>query len=358
MKFTIPQKELIAALKKAKPVVTLKSVVPCLTCGLLEAKGDTLSITGSNGDQRITVTTKASVKEEGASLIPFERLFNLIDRLSGEVTISTDEKAQAFIVAGNDKSRLFGLSADIYPPESEVGKPLDKFKDQSGIISRALNKVKAAISVNLTRPIINSVNFGAVDGKLAIVATTGSSMHLVTTELKSKTSVIIPTDAVSSLAELFPESVEYEVYENRIIAKGEGVSFMSKLIEGNFPNFAQIIPKESPPLVFEREEILRALNVISSTLDMDGKVKIESTKKGVTISSTVHETGETSSYIEGKQKLETTVVLSKQYLRDAIMATDEDEIKFEAGNGMDACALREGDFLAVISPMRTAATAK
>lgn len=352
MKFTIPQKELISALKKVKPVVTLKCVVPCLTCGFIEAKGDTISITGSNGDQRITVTTKGNIKTEGATLIPFERLINLIDRLSGEVTISTDEKSQSFIVAGNDKSRLSGLSDESYPEKSELGKPVDSFKDQFGVISRALNKVKSAISTDQSRGILNGVNLTSIDGTLSVAATNGRSLHLVKTELECKSKSIIPFDAVNSLAELFPQSVEYEIYENRIIAKADGISYMTKLIEGTFPNFTQIIPAKSDALTFDREEILRALSVISSTLDMDNKVKIESTLTGVTISSSVHETGETSTYIAGKQTLETTVVLSKQFLRDAIMATDAEQIRFEAGDGSVSCVMRDDDFLAVIAPMR------
>lgn len=359
MKFTIPQKELIAALKKVKPVVTLKSVVPCLTCGLIEAKGDTLSITGSNGDQRITVTTNATVKDEGATLIPFSRFFEMVDKMSGDIDISIDEKNQSFITSGNKKFRLFGLESSIYPPKSEVGKATCKIKDKDGTIASSLKKVKIAASFDATRYVLNGVHFKSYDGKLSFECTDGRRAHGVNSDLSADATAIVPTDAVNFIVDLFPSSCTLSFYENRIIAESEGLVYESKLIEGTYPNYRQVIPeKETPSMVFDRDEMIAAIKSVSATLDMDGKVKFESTKQGIAVSSTLHETGDSYVFIECKQKHERSFVLQGSFLSDALAQFDEDEISIENKDASSPVTIREGNFAVVIMPMRTAATAK
>lgn len=353
MKLKITKSLLISALNKCNPILPSRPVVQSMNCALVVAEGSQISITVTNMDQRITAKVEAEILEPGSTLIPFKRLLDLIDKMSGDILISADEQNIAIITCGNAKSKIYGLPANEFVPKAESGKPLSKFRDKEGCVALGLNRVKCAASSEQTRMILNGVHFTETDGKLLLEASDGRRGHRIQTNIKSTLDIIVPTQAVQSIAELFAEcDCEFRIYENRIEVESGVTILESKLIEGQFPKFRDLIP---PPLkdaiTFDRDQLLGSLKIVSTMLDEHGRVTILSSKVGVNISSTIG-TDITDVDLNGKQKVEMKLMMSAGQLKDAITNIESSEIRLEARNNRDSIVIRDGNFLAIIMPFR------
>jgi len=353
MKLTVNKPILKSALDKCNPIAPTRVTIPAMACALVEANNNKLSVTVTNQDQRVTAIIEADIETEGIALIPFKRLLDMVDRMTGEISISLNDKNVMSFSCGNGSTKLHGIDPVLAVPNPDEPKNAVKFRDKEGVIPSVINRVKSACSSDQARHVLNGVLFTEEEGSLCLVATDGRRLMGCAIGIEAKVNAIVPTLAASAIATLFTEvDSEFSVSENLMTITSESTVFQTKLIEGNFPNWKQIIPGKADALKFKREEVLLALKFTSSISDTDGRISIESTKKGATISSVVNGEGEAAYEIAGKQKLETKVVLNSQFLKDAVSSLHGDEFEMESEKPTHPLKITEGDFVAVIMPMR------
>jgi DNA polymerase-3 subunit beta len=244
MKITIPSQSLASALAKHKSVIATRLTLPILGNILLEADGDSLTLTSNNLDQSLSLTLECGVAEPGAVTLPFNKLHAMISRMTGDAMIIIDSKHVANIT-GNRTHRLAGLAAGEYPGAADVSGCQPAFSMPGSILVKWLKALSPAQSVDETRLVLNGIYFASRNKRLELIATESHILILKEAEIEcGELSAIIPTPCVSALIPLLSSDDAITAWASDSCAsfRGENWSLVSRLIEGTYPNFRQVIP--------------------------------------------------------------------------------------------------------------------
>ena len=367
MNLTITKEQILTGLQAVQNVVGARTTLPILSNVLLRADKDRVEFTATDLDVSVVCAVEAKVKKPGGTTVPVKKLFGIVRELNGsEIDLETDEKNVTVIRCGPSYYKIHGLSADEFPP-------LPKFKDdkkvslQQDTIKAMMRKTAFAVSTDESRYVLNGIFFSLKDNKMTMVATDGRRLALADEEAdiseKSSGEFIVPAKAVTELNRLLQEKGEAEIKfgENQASfalkdEKGLSVLLITKLIEGNYPNYKQVIPtetKERIPLV--REEFLHALRRAEiMTSEKANSVKLSFGKNSLAITANTPEVGEARESLAVNYKgKEMAIAFNPRYLIDALGALAEDEVFFELIDELSPGVLKiNGPFLYVVMPMR------
>src|SRR5947209_2201845 len=303
MKFNVTKEKLLEGLQQVQNVVSTRTTLPILSNVLLQANGNEVYLTTTDLDVGVRGSFEAEVEKEGATTLPARRLFNIIRELpSSGIQIDVDGKNAASIRSGQSFFKILGLPEEEFPP-------LPKFEDAKIVTIRqkdlrdGLRKTSYAISTDETRYVLNGVLFSFKDNKLTLVATDGRRLAMVDIELEFPRSheadIIVPTKAVTELHRLLTDDgeVKVSVGSGQIAFDLNNTLLVSKLIEGNYPNYKQVIPGEAKERVtLERETFLNCLRRVSLLAsDKSNSIKLNFTKNNIDISANTPEVGEARS---------------------------------------------------------------
>ncbi|PYL35846.1 MAG: DNA polymerase III subunit beta, partial [Verrucomicrobia bacterium] len=270
MKFSVAKEKLLEGLQQVQNVVSTRTTLPILSNVLLQAHGDEIHLTTTDLDVGVRGSCEADVEKEGATTLPARRLFNIVRELpSSEIQVDVNGKNAASIRSGQSFFKILGLPEEEFPP-------LPKFEDAKVVTIRqkdlrdGLRKTSYAISTDETRYVLNGVLFSFKDNKLTLVATDGRRLAMGEIELEFPRSheadLIIPTKAVTELQRLLADDGEIKVSmgSGQIAFDLNKTLLVSKLIEGNYPNYRQVIPSEAKERIkLERETFLNSLRRVS-----------------------------------------------------------------------------------------------
>jgi DNA polymerase-3 subunit beta len=366
MNLTISKEQIIAGLQAVQNVVSTRTTLPILSNVLMRAEGSHLEITATDLDVTVACKVEAKVKIPGATTLPVKKLFGIVRELNGEIEIETDEKNVASVRSGSSFFKIHGLAAEEFPP-------IQPFKDDKTVtlsqdtIRGMLKKTAFAVSTDESRYVLNGIYVSLKESKMTFVATDGRRLAMVDeeVELAEKTTgeFIIPAKAVNELTRLLQDkgNVEIKFGENQasFALQNEGsfsVLLITKLIEGNYPNYRQVIPgeaKERIPLV--REELQQALRRAEiMTSEKANSVKLSFEKNALTITANSPEVGEARESIAINYKgKEFAIAFNPRYLIDPLNALSEDEVFLELIDELSPGVVKiNGPFLYVVMPMR------
>src|SRR5471032_485701 len=270
MKFSATKEKLLEGLQQVQNVVSTRTTLPILSNVLLQASNGSVHLTTTDLDVGVRGSFEANVEKEGATTLPARRLFTIIRELpSSEVQVEVDGKNAASIRSGQSFFKILGLPEEEFPP-------LPKFENAKVFTIRqkdlrdGLKKTSYAISTDETRYVLHGILLSFKDNKLTLVATDGRRLALVDIELEfprsQEVDIIVPSKAVTELGRLLGEDgdVKLTVGENQIAFEVNGTLLVSKLIEGNYPNYRQVIPAETRErITIERELLLNAVRRVA-----------------------------------------------------------------------------------------------
>ena len=367
MNLTIAKDQILSGLQAVQNVVSTRTTLPILSNVLIRAEGDRLEFTATDLDVTVSCSVEAKVKQGGASTVPVKKLFGITRELGGtEIELSIDDKNVCSVSAGPSFYKINGLAADEFPP-------LPTFKEEKKVtlpqatIRGMLKKTSFAMSSDESRYVLNGIFLSLKDHKLTMVATDGRRLALVEEEAdvtdQSTGEFIIPAKTVAELNRLLQETgdVEIKFTDNQAAfslkdGKGGSVLIITKLIEGNYPNYRQVIPGEMKERVpFAREELLHALKRAEiMTSEKANSVKLAFGQNTLAITANSPEVGEAreSLAINYKGK-EFAVAFNPKYLIDPLSALPDDEVYLELIDELSPGVLKiKGPFLYVVMPMR------
>ncbi len=366
MNLTISKDQIISGLQAVQNVVSTRTTLPILSNVLLRAEGSHVEFTATDLDVTVSCKVEAKVAKPGATTLPVKKLFGIVRELSSEIEIEVDEKNIASIRSGSSYFKIHGLSADEFPP-------LPQFKDDKKVslpqenIKAMVKKTSFAVSTDESRYVLNGLFVSLKEGKMTVVATDGRRLALVDEEVeiseKSAGEFIIPAKAVNELTRLFQEKGEVEIKlgENQASFalkddKGFSILLITKLIEGNYPNYRQVIPNEMKERVsLGREELLHALRRAEiMTSEKANSVKLTFSRNNLTITANSPEVGEARETIAISYKgNDISIAFNPSYLIDPLNALTEDEVFIELIDELSPGVLKiNGPFLYVVMPMR------
>src|SRR5215471_14995624 len=294
MKFSVTKEKLLEGLQQVQNVVSTRTTLPILSNVLLQADDGAVHLTTTDLDVGVRGSCEAQVEKEGATTLPARRLFNIVRELpSSEIQVDVDGKNTASIRSGQSFFKILGLPEEEFPP-------LPKFEGAKVVTIRqkdlldGLRKTSYAISTDETRYVLNGVLFSFKDNKLTLVATDGRRLAMVEIELEfprsHETDIIVPTKAVTELQRLLTDDgdVKVSVGSGQIAFDLNKTLLVSKLIEGNYPNYRQVIPAEAKERVkLEREAFLNSLRRVSILAsDKSHSIKLNFSKNNIDITAT------------------------------------------------------------------------
>jgi DNA polymerase-3 subunit beta len=367
MNLTIAKDQIIAGLQAVQNVVTSRTTLPILSNVLMRAADGKVEFTATDLDVTVACSVEAKVTKPGATTVPVKKLFGIVRELSGgEIEIETDEKNVTSIRSGSSYFKIHGLAAEEFPP-------LPKFKDDKKVglsqeaVRAMLKKTSFAVSTDESRYVLNGIFMSLKDGKMTLVATDGRRLALVDEEVeiseKSAGEFIVPAKAISELNRLLQDKGEVEIKfgENQSSFalkddKGFSVLLITKLIEGNYPNYRQVIPGEARErIAINREELLQALRRAEiMTSEKANSVKLTFGKNQLSITANSPEVGEARETLAVNYKgKEMAIAFNPRYLIDPLAALAEDEVFIELIDELSPGVLKiNGPFLYVVMPMR------
>ncbi|MEI7731499.1 MAG: DNA polymerase III subunit beta [Verrucomicrobiota bacterium] len=367
MNFTISKEQIMLGLQAVQNIVTNRTTLPILSNVLLRAEGEILELTATDLDVTIACTVKANVITGGSTTLPVKKLFGIVRELGGtEVEFKVDEKNRCSMSCGSSFYKIHGLAAEEFPPmtrfrdEKKVVLPQDKLRGM-------LRKTCFATSTDESRYVLNGIFFSLKEHKLTMVATDGRRLALVEEEVDLPDDVqgdfIVPSKTVNELTRLLGDKgemeLQYTANQAAITLKGEqgpAILLVTKLIEGNYPNYRQVIPAEVKERVpMNREEFLHALRRAEiMTSDKQNSVKLNFTKNNLAITANTPEVGEALESIAINYKgKEMAIAFNPGYMIEPLSALTEDEIYFELIDELSPGVLKiNGPYLYVVMPMR------
>jgi len=367
MNLTIAKDQILIGLQAVQNVVSTRTTLPILSNVLMRAEGDRVEFTATDLDVTVACKVEAKVKKAGSTTMPVKKLFNIVREMGGnEMDLETDDKNITSVQCNSSFYKIHGLGADEFPP-------LPKFKDDKKVslpqetVKAMMRKTSFAVSTDESRYVLNGIFISLKDHKMTMVATDGRRLALVDEEVdvaeKSSGEFIVPAKAVSELNRLLQDTgdVEIKFGDNQASFalkddKGFSVLVITKLIEGNYPNYRQVIPaevKERVPL--GREEFLQALRRAEiMTSEKANSVKLTFGKNNLAITANTPEVGEARETLAVNYKgKEIAIAFNPRYLIDPLNALTEDEVFFELIDELSPGVLKiNGPFLYVVMPMR------
>jgi len=367
MKFTIGKEQLINGLQAVQNIVSSRTTLPILSNVLLRGEEKRLELTATDLDVTICSAVEADIKEGGAFTVPVKKLFGIVRELgNSEIEVEVDEKNFCKLTAAASFYKLNGLAAEDFPP-------LPTFSEKKKIvlsqekIKGMLRKTSFAVSTDETRYVLNGIYISLKDHKITMVATDGRRLALTDEEVdvnsEGEADFIVPTKAINELNRLLQPTGELELQftENQALfnLKGENcysVVVITKLVEGNYPNYKQVIPAETGERVpLAREELLQALRRAEiMTSEKSNSVKMTFSKNNVTITANTPEVGEARESIAINYKgKDLAIAFNPGYLMDPLKALENDEVFLELTDELSPGVVKiNGPFLYVIMPMR------
>ncbi len=372
MKFKINRDHFANGLAQVLNVVGSKATMPILSNVLIEAEKDQISLSTTNLDLGIRCKIKAEVKETGSVTLPVKRLATIVRELpSVDVTFDGSPNHQVKLTSGGSTFKIMGIGREEFPPLPEFGDEKAYTLDQSELISM-LRSVSYAQSTDETRYILNGVYFNFRDEKLTLVATDGRRLALISKEMEvpaaSAGAIILPAKTVSELNRLLDKGTKVKINFNDRRAAFQiatdkdtsglidNVYLYSKVVEGNYPNYQQVVPKETHQRIkLERELLLQCVHraqLVCSEKANSVKIKLSSNLLEIFAASSDFGEAHESMAI-GYSGPDLQVAFNPAFLMDPLKALTKDEVFFEVKDEVSPGVFKTLEsFICVIMPVR------
>lgn len=376
MKLKGKRSELLSAFQRVQGVVEKRNTMPILSNVLLEANDNEIVIFATDLEIGIKARYPADVSEPGGVTVSARKIYEILRELpEGEVEITSGENHSVRIQSGGSDFKIVGLPPQEFPSmppmEEEPLVPIDR-----EVFSDLIRKTVFAAGDNDARYILNGllISFIQKDNKAAIrfVGTDGHRLAVAVRSLENgktgekhkgptEKTAIVPKKAAIEIKKLLDEGEEQPeigINKNQLIFRLGGLLLMARLLEGNYPSFDQVIPKENKKLALAKkadlEGALRRVSILSR--EKNHAIKISLEKNSLTLTSSNPDIGEARETIPVKFSQEgLTAGFNARYLLDILGALDGDEVSLEFKDALSPCLVRrpgDQDYICVVMPMR------
>lgn len=361
MKIKVKKEEIGAAIATVSNIVSSKATLPILSNILLETTEVGLKLNATDLDIGISCEFPVNVFEQGAITIPAKRLSDIIREMpSGDVQIIARKNNQIEIEGLGCRFKLNGLPKEEFPKFPEFNSKEAVLVKQSDL-KEMIRLTAFAVSYEESRYVLNGILMEINGDTVRFIATDGRRLAKMERKLVHNAvkdfSVIIPVKAIAELNRNLKDTGEVTIINgtNQVLFNIDGVLIATRIIEGEFPNYRQVIPKEIPHKVKIRtQELLFAIRRANllSTPDFQA-IKFEIFKDKLVISKSTPDIGESREEINieyGQQEL--IVGFNPVFFIDVLKNLNEEIVPLEFLGQDKPCVLRVKDYLYLALPMR------
>ncbi len=373
MRVTVERDELLTALHRVQGIVEKRNTMPSLANVLLEAKPEGLDISATDLELGMRGLYKATVEEPGSVTFPARKLYEILKEIKDpEIAITVTDDCLVTIKAGLGEFKVVGLPGKDFPPlpaiEREGLIPLPG----AGLL-QLIRKTLFAVGDNDTRYVLNGLLIVVTNTDetpiIRLVGTDGhrlamADQNLVPAEAgiqNQEEKVIVPKKAATEIRRLLEEGGDEPMIgftKNMLIFRKSGLVLTSRLMEGNYPNYQQVIPKASnKKITVNRDDLEGALRRVSVLAqNKSHAVKLTFSKKAITLFSSHPDTGEAKEEIPaGFNGEEFSAGFNARYLLDVLGVMESETVVLNMEASLSPCLIRELDtsmFQAVVMPVK------
>lgn len=361
MKFKSKKEFLLNSIQIVQTIITPKSTLPILSNILLEIQSNNLKLTATDLDIGITCLTPVDIQESGAITIPAKRFGDIIKELPSEDVIITTKKNNLVIIETETcLFKIMGLAMEEFPKLPEF-KDKEVIKIEQSILKEMLSLTSFAVSFDESRYILNGILFKIEKDTLFLVSTDGKRLAIIERKIKQSIDkdihIIIPIKTIHELIRNLKEEGEISLIlnNNQVLFDLGQVVVISRLTEGEFPDYRQVIPLVSDnKMTIEREQFLLAIRraALLSTPDYQA-VKLELFKNKLVVSKSTPDVGESREEVpvvyQGKEMV---IGFNPSYLIDVLKNLHVGKIDLELTSTDKPGVMRIDGYIYIVLPMR------
>lgn len=368
MKLKCRQKDLAFALNLVNRAVSPNTTLPVLNNILMKAEGKRLYFSATNLEVAMTYFIDVEVLNEGAVTIPAKLITSYVSLLKDEdVEMKLEEGLNLSIKTPLSHTKIKGIDSGEFPVIPEVTEG-QKFSVATNVFETAITQTVFAASSNVSRPVLTGTLFRLDKDDLSMVAT--DSYRLSEKKIKLKAGVkesidcVVPSHTISELGKVLnsfsDKEVACQVTKNQILFSIENLKIISRLIEGNFPDYKRIIPSSSKTKVDVKvQDLVLAVKKVSLFVqETNNNVKMSVTNDGKLIVATDEtQIGEGTAEVDVKIEGENNkVALNAQYILDVLGHIHGETIKLDIDNKLAPVTIRpekkDANYTHIIMPLK------
>ncbi len=368
MKLFCDQKDLDFALNIVNKAISPNNTLPVLNNILLKAEGKKLHFSATNLEIAISYSINADVRSEGAITVPAKLITSYVSLLTDEkVELKLNGSTDLMLTCSTSDTKVKGISADEFPLIPKVEKDKE-FSVKIDDFYKSVTETVFAASLNTSRPVLSGVFMKSDGDTMKMVAT--DSYRLAEKKLsfmkkpKEEFNCIVPAKTMNELSKIVNKSEDKEV--NVIVSKNQvlfnigDVELVSRLIDGKYPDYEKIIPKENKSKfevsVEDLSLVLKRVSLFAR--ENNNSVKISVSKDGqLLVASEETKVGEEKAHIMVKlEGEENSILLNSQYLLDVLTYCHQDRISLSMSDKVSPAVITPtGDqleYVYIIMPLK------
>jgi DNA polymerase-3 subunit beta len=364
LRITVPKDELASKLSLVSRGVSTRTAVLVLGGIQLRAEADRLHLAATDMELSLRASLEASVDGEGEVVVPGRLLLDIARSLpDSDVTIEhRPEEAAVLVTSGSANYRLHTYSAEDFPrlPDVETSQP--HVVDRDALIE-TISRVGRSASRDESRPVLTGILVRFEPGKIVMAATDSYRLAVKETPVSGdlpELEAIIPARALQELARLAAGSDEVQLglQENHVVFGVEGAWLTTRRIDGQFPNYRQLLPEQfEHTLELPREELLEVVRRVSLMAQRNSPLRLRFSDGELTVSAQTQDVGEARESVPVPFAADAMEIgFNADFLRDGLESVDSDSVKLRLISPLRPAVL-EGetdDYTYLIMPIRLA----
>jgi DNA polymerase-3 subunit beta len=377
MNVSVMQENLVRGLQTVSRAVSTRATLPVLANVLLKTENSGIKLTATNLEIGINCWVPGKVTEEGEITVPARLLTDLVASLPNQridLVLSPKDRTLK-LTCGSNRSSIKGIEADEFPVVAAIGESPATSVD-ARVLREALGEVVFAAATDESRPILTGVLTRLAGDTMTLAAADNYRIAVRTVKLDRPVSpdvtIVVPGRSYQELMRIMPDAeqpIEITVTPNKsqVLFHVDGIDLVSRLIEGQFPNYEPVIPtSHTSRAVLDREAFLSgtrrasifardSANIVKIELGGDGA---EGEVIGVSITAHAADVGDNADTVEASvEGSPTTIAFNARYLLDVLSNLGSEEAALELSGPLAPGVIRgigKDDFVHVIMPVRTA----
>jgi DNA polymerase-3 subunit beta len=373
MKLTCARQDLLSTLQVVVRAAAVRGAIQALGGILLTAEGTEIRLAATDGEIALRTSLQGEIETPGSVLLPARLLVDIVRSGSGE-SISLEQRPETSEVLVSSERATFSLRtllADDFPRMPDPPENGDVVLPAKAL-AETIERVAKAASRDETRPVLTGILMSVEEGNLRMVATDSYRLSVKETRLETGSEIQfeanVPARALQELSRVVndtgTESVSIVSRENQIVFGAERVTLSSRLIDGQFPNYRQLLPESyEHEIKLSRNEMLAVVRRISLMAQRTAPLRLRFESGSVTLSAQTPDVGEASESLPvNYQGDELEIGFNPHFLQDGLESVESDELQLKlitalrpglieavGGNGESS---GDGSFLYLIMPVR------
>lgn len=366
MELIVTQENFARALSAVGRVASTKTQLPILSNILLRTDGNRLLVAATNLEVATTQYIGAKITKPGAITVPARLISEFVSSLPKESIELKVINNNIHLKSGNYTSIINGVIADDFPELPTINES-DSVNYSINIedFKQAVSQTIITASSDSTRPVLTGVYWHSHDGQLFLAATDGyrlSERRLV--ETKSEVSAIIPVQTLQEVLRTIVEDsdmVDILFDETQVRFRINEAEIISRLVDGNFPDYRQLIPKKSDvTAVVDKQEFVRVTKIAGLFARESGgsvTLTVDKDKKTVSLHSIASEMGENTSELTATVNDDGQITLNSRYLAEALSVLDDTTLEIGFSGKLSPCIIKstnkDTNYYHVIMPLKS-----